>query len=218
MDRQSYMAAVFIGDCEVSGSFASGDFRSSLNFARRELRGYLRLAESIYRHEVVFKSRRGRDLVGSPALEFGILTETKDFESGTVESDFTVSATYTGEDFASDTRSAFLDFATEDFGSEVAAEVARDIDGQLAQAPWYTRFEIWDGLASYDICGVTEPSHLLDGVEELIAELADGRAVGGDGENPVFHAFQLAEGHTGGEGLSTPTERNRPQSLERNRK
>lgn len=210
MGAQSYMAAVFIGEREVSGSFASGDFRSSLNFARRELRGYLRLAETIYRHEIVFKSRRGLDLVGSSMLEFGILTETKDFESGEVESDFTVTATYTGEDFVSDTRGAFLDFATEDFGSEVAAEVARDIDGQLAQAPWYTRFEIWDGLASYDICGVTEPSHLLDGVEEIIAELADGRAAGADGENPVFHAFQLAEGHTGGEGLSTPTERNRP--------
>lgn len=210
MGRQSYMAAVFIGDREVSGSFVSGDFRSSLNFARRELRGYLRLAETIYRHEVVLNCRHGLDLVGSPTLEFGILTETKDFESGTVETDFTVTATYTGEDFASDTRGAFLDFATEDFGSEVAAEVARNIDGQLAQAPWYTRFEIWDGLASYDICGVTEPSHLLDGVEELIAELADGRAAGADRENPVFHAFQLAEGHTGGEGLSTPAGRNRP--------
>ena len=174
MGRQSYMAAVFIGDREVSGSFVSGDFRSSLNFARRELRGYLRLAETIYRHEVVLNCRHGLDLVGSPTLEFGILTETKDFESGEVESDFTVTATYTGEDFASDTRGAFLDFATEDFGGEVAAKVAQSIDGQLAQAPWYTRFEIWDGLASYDICGVTEPSHLLDGVEELIAELADG--------------------------------------------
>lgn len=151
MGTQSYMAAVFIGDREVSGSFVSGDFRSSLNFARRELRGYLRLAETIYRHEVVLNCRHGLDLVGSPTLEFGILTETKDFESGEVESDFTVTATYTGEDFASDTRGAFLDFATEDFGSEVAAEVARNIDGQLAQAPWYTRFEIWDGLASYDI-------------------------------------------------------------------
>ena len=210
MGTQSYMAAVFIGEREVSGSFVSGDFRSSLNFARRELRGYLRLAETIYRHEVVFNCRRGLDLVGSPTLEFGILTETKDFESGTVESDFTVTATYTGEDFASDTRGAFLDFATEDFGSEVAAEVARNIDGQLAQAPWYTRFEIWDGLANYDICGVTDSDRLLDGVEELIADLADGRYDGADGEKPVFHAFQLAEGQTGGEGLSTHTGRNRP--------
>lgn len=204
MGAQSYMAAVFIGEREVSGSFASGDFRSSLNFARRELRGYLRLAETIYRHEIVFKSRRGFDPLESPMLEFGILTETKDVESGEVESDFTVTATYTGEDFVSDTRGAFLDFVTEDFGGEVAARVAQGIDGQLVQTPWYRRFEIWDGLASYDICGVTDPGHLLRGVEELISELADGRAWGADGENPVFHAFQLAEGQTGGDGLSVP--------------
>ena len=210
MGRQSYMAAVFIGDREVSGSFVSGDFRSSLNFARRELRGYLRLAETIYRHEVVLNCRHGLDLVGSPTLEFGILTETKDFESGEVESDFTVTATYTSEEFASDTRGAFLDFVTEDFGGEVASKVAQGIDGQFAQTPWYRRFEIWDGLANYDICGVTEPGHLLGGVEELIAELADGRCDGADGGNPVFHAFQLAEGQIGGKGLSTPTRRNRP--------
>lgn len=209
MGAQSYMAAVFIGDREVSGSFASEDFRSSLNFARRELRGYLRLAETIYRHEVVLNCRHGLDLVGSPMLEFGILTETKDFESDSVETDFTVTATYTSEDFVSDTRGAFLDFATEDFGGEVAAKAAQGIDGQLAQTPWYRRFEIWDGLASYDICGVTEPSHLLRGVEEFISELADGRASGADGENPVFHAFQLAEGQTGNEGLSAPAGRNR---------
>lgn len=210
MGRQSYMAAVFIGEREVSGSFASGDFRSSLNFARRELRGYLRLAETIYRHEVVLNCRHGLDLVESPTLEFGILTETKDFESGEVESDFTVTATYTGEDFVSDTRGAFLDFAAEDFGGEVAAKVAQGIDGQLAQAPWYKRFEIWDSLTNYDICGVTDSGRLLDGVEELITELDDDRCDGADGENPVFHAFQLAEGQTGDEGLSTPTGRNRP--------
>lgn len=209
MGRQSYMAAVFIGEREVGGSFASGDFRSSLNFARRELRGYLRLAETIYRHEVVFNSRRGLESVGSPTLEFGILTETKDSDSGMAETDFTATATYTSEDFVSDTRGAFLDFAAEDFGGEVAAKVAQGIDGQLAQAPWYRRFEIWDGLASYDICGVTEPGHLLGGVEELIAELADGRACDADGENPVFHAFQLAEGQIGGEGLSTSAGHNR---------
>ena len=45
---QSYMATVFMGEREISGAFKSGDFRSSLNFARRELRGYVRLAESIY--------------------------------------------------------------------------------------------------------------------------------------------------------------------------
>lgn len=209
MGTQSYMAAVFIGEREVSGSFASGDFRSSLNFARRELRGYLRLAETIYRHEIVFKSRRGLDLVGMPMLEFGILIETKDCESDAVETDFTVTATYTSEDFVSDTRGAFLDFVTEDFGGEVAARVAQGIDGQLAQTPWYKRFEIWDNLANYDICGVTDSGHLLGGLERLIAELADGQAWGADGENPVFHAFQLAEGQTGGEGLSTPIGRNR---------
>ena len=209
MGTQSYMAAVFIGEREVSGSFASGDFRSSLNFARRELRGYLRLAETIYRHEIVFKSRRGLNLVGSPMLEFGILTETKDCESGTVETDFTVTATYTSEDFVSDTRGAFLDFVTEDFGGEVAAKAAQGIDGQLVQTPWYKRFEIWDSLANYDICGVTEPSHLLGGVERLIAELADGRVCGADGDDLVFHAFHLAEGQTGGDGLSVPAGCNR---------
>ena len=209
MGTQSYMAAVFIGEREVSGPFVSENFRSSLNFARRELRGYLRLAEAIYRHEIVFKSRRGLDFVGSPMLEFGILTETKDCESGTVETDFTVTATYTSEDFVSDTRGAFLDFVTEDFGGEVAAKAAQGIDGQLVQTPWYRRFEIWDSLANYDICGVTEPSHLLGGVERLIAELADGRASDADGENPVFHAFQLAEGQTGSKGLSAPAGRNR---------
>lgn len=209
MGTQSYMAAVFIGEREVSGSFASADFRSSLNFARRELRGFLRLAETIYRHEVVLSCRHGLDLVSSPTLEFGILTETKGFESGTVESDFTVSATYTGDDFVSDTRGAFLDFAEEDFGGEVAAKVAQSIDGQLAQAPWYRRFEIWDGLTNYDICGVTDSGRLLDGVEELVAELADGQCAGAHGENPVFHAFQLADGQTGGEGLSVPAGRNR---------
>ena len=37
MGMQSYMATVFVGEREIGG----------LNFARRELRGYLRLAESI---------------------------------------------------------------------------------------------------------------------------------------------------------------------------
>lgn len=48
MGMQSYMATVFVGEREIGGPFVNGDFRSSLNFARRELRGYLRLAESIY--------------------------------------------------------------------------------------------------------------------------------------------------------------------------
>ena len=47
MGMQSYMATAFIGNREVSGAFVSGDFRSSLNFARRELRGYRGLVESI---------------------------------------------------------------------------------------------------------------------------------------------------------------------------
>ena len=47
MGMQSYMATVFVGEREIGGPFVNGDFRSSLNFARRELRGYLRLAESI---------------------------------------------------------------------------------------------------------------------------------------------------------------------------
>ena len=47
MGMQSYMATVFVGECEIGGPLVNGDFRSSLNFARRELRGYLRLAESI---------------------------------------------------------------------------------------------------------------------------------------------------------------------------
>lgn len=47
MGMQSYMATAFIGNREVSGAFVSGDFRLSLNFARRELRGYRGLVESI---------------------------------------------------------------------------------------------------------------------------------------------------------------------------
>lgn len=47
MGMQSYMATEFVGEREIGGPFVNGDFRSSLNFARRELRGYLRLAESI---------------------------------------------------------------------------------------------------------------------------------------------------------------------------
>ena len=47
MGMQSYMATVFVGEREIGGPFVNGYFRSSLNFARRELRGYLRLAESI---------------------------------------------------------------------------------------------------------------------------------------------------------------------------
>ena len=38
MGMQSYMATVFVGEREIGGPFVNGDFRSSLNFARRELR------------------------------------------------------------------------------------------------------------------------------------------------------------------------------------
>lgn len=60
--------------------------------------------------------RHGLRCVTAPALDFGILTETKDSETGTVESSFTVTSAYTAEDFVSDTRSAFLACVTEDFG------------------------------------------------------------------------------------------------------
>ena len=52
--------------------------------------------------------RHGLRCVTAPALDFGILTETKDSETATVESSFTVTSAYTAEDFVSDTRSAFL--------------------------------------------------------------------------------------------------------------
>lgn len=206
MATKSYMATAFIGDREVSGAFVSGDFRSSLNFARRELRGYRCLAETIYRHEIVSNYRRGHEVPPAIAstLEFGILTETKDSETGIVESNFSVTSTYTAEDFVSDTRNAFLAFATEDFGEQVAAEAARAIDGQLAPMSWYTRFQIWDDLASYDMCGVMQPDHLIDGAEELSAALADGRSLAADGENPVFEAFHRAERQSAGRELPVP--------------
>lgn len=128
MGMQSYMATVFVGEREIGGPFVNGDFRSSLNFARRELRGYLRLAETIYRHEVMGGRRHGLRCVTAPALDFGILTETKDSETGTVESSFTVTSTYAAEDFVSDTRSAFLACVTEDFGEQVASEAASLVD------------------------------------------------------------------------------------------
>lgn len=49
--------------------------------------------------------RHGLRCVTAPALDFGILTETKDSETATVESSFTVTSAYTAEDFVSDTRS-----------------------------------------------------------------------------------------------------------------
>ena len=204
MGMQSYMATVFVGEREIGGPFVNGDFRSSLNFARRELRGYLRLAESIYRQEVMGGRRHGLRCVTAPALDFGILTETKDSETGTVESSFTVTSAYTAEDFVSDTRSAFLACVTEDFGEQVASEAASLVDGQIASMSWYRRFEIWNDLASYDICGVANADHLIDGLEELSAALADGRALTADGENPVFEAFHRAERQSAGRELPVP--------------
>ena len=59
--------------------------------------------------------RHGLRCVTALALDFGILTETKDSETATVESSFTVTSAYTAEDFVSDARSAFLPALTEDF-------------------------------------------------------------------------------------------------------
>lgn len=209
MATKSYMATAFIGDREVSGAFVSGDFRSSLNFARRELRGYRCLAETIYRHEIVSNYRRGHEVPPAIAstLEFGILTETKDSETGIVESNFSVTSTYTAEDFVSDTRSAFLACVTEDFGEQIASEAASLVDGQIASMSWYRRFEIWNDLASYDICGVTNADHLIDGLEELSVALADGRAFDANGGNTVFYAFHRAERQSGDRELPVPARR-----------
>lgn len=193
MATKSYLASVFIGEKEVSGAFGSGEFYSSLNFARRELRRYQRLAETIYRHEVVFCNRRGLEDVAAPEFEFGILTETKDTETGIVEANFSVTSTYTVEDFVSDTREAFLAFASEDFGEQIASEAAALADGQTAVMPWYKRYEIWNCLASYDIYGVVTANQLIDGVRELAAALADGRTADVDGVSPVFQAFHRAK-------------------------
>lgn len=77
--------------------------------------------------------RHGLRCVTAPALDFGILTETKDSETATVESSFTVTSAYTAEDFVSDTRSEFLACVTEDFGEQVASEAASLVDGQIAR-------------------------------------------------------------------------------------
>ena len=206
MGMQSYMATVFVGEREIGGPFVNGDFRSSLNFARRELRGYLRLAESIWQ-EVMGGRRHGLRCVTAPALDFGILTETKDSETATVESSFTVTSAYTAEDFVSDTRSEFLACVTEEFGEQVASEAASLVDGQIASMSWYRRFEIWNDLASYDICGVANADHLIDGLEELSVALADGRAFDANGGNPVFHAFHRAERQSGDRELPVPARR-----------
>ena len=151
--------------------------------------------------------RHGLRCVTAPALDFGILTETKDSETGTVESSFTVTSAYTVEDFVSDTRSAFLACVTEDFGEQVASEAASLVDGQIASMSWYRRFEIWNDLASYDICGVANADHLIDGLEELSVALADGRAFDANGGNPVFHAFHRTERQSGDRELPVPARR-----------
>lgn len=135
--------------------------------------------------------RHGLRCVTAPALDFGILTETKDSETATVESSFTVTSAYTAEDFVSDTRSAFLACVTEDFGEQVASEAASLVDGQIASMSWYRRFEIWNDLASYD----------------LSVALADGRAFDANGGNPVFHAFHRAERQSGDRELPVPARR-----------
>lgn len=198
MATKSYLATVFIGEKEVSGAFGSGEFYSSLNFARRELRGYQRLAETIYRHEVVFCNRRGLEDIAAPELEFGILTETKDTETGIVEANFSVTSIYTVENFVSDTREAFLAFASEDFGEQIAFEAATLTDGQTAVMPWYKRYEIWNCLASYDIYGAVTANQLIDGVTELAAALSDGRTVNVDGESLVSQAFHRVERKSSG--------------------
>lgn len=198
MATKSYLATAFIGEKEVSGAFGSGEFHSSLNFARRVLRGYQRLAETIYRHEVVFCNRRGLEDIAAPELEFGILTETKDTETGIVEANFSVTSTYTVEDFVSDTREAFLAFASEDFGEQIAFEAAALADGQTAVMPWYKRYEIWNCLASYDIYGAVTANQLIDGVTELAAALSDGRTVDVDGESLVSQAFHRVERKSSG--------------------
>lgn len=200
MATKSYLAAAFIGDREVSGAFGSGEFRSSLNFARRELRGYQRLAETIYRHEVVFCNRRGLEDIAAPELEFGILTETKDTETGIVEANFSVTSTYTADDFVSDTRDAFLAFAAEDFGGQIASEAAALVDGQTASMPWYKRYDIWNCLASYDVYGVVTADHLVGGVEELTAALADSRTADIDGVSSVSQAFHRVKRNISGKG------------------
>lgn len=209
MGRQSTTATVFVGEREIGEPFVNGDFRSSLNFARRELREYFHVAEGIYRYEIVSYYDRGYKLPpeSAPVLEFGILTETKGSECGTVKSNFTVTSTYTAEDFVSDVRNAFLAFVAEDFGEQVATEAAGVIDGQIASMSWYRRFEIWSDLASYDICGVANADHLIDGLDELSVALADGRAFDANGGNPVFHSFHRAERQSGDRELPVPAGR-----------
>ncbi|RGT04004.1 hypothetical protein DWX55_06460 [Collinsella sp. AF19-7AC] len=147
----------------------------------------------MYRHEVVFCNRRGLEDIVAPELVFGILTETKDSETGIVESNYSVTSTYTAEDFVSDTRNAFLAFATEDFGEQIASESAALIVGQTASMPWHKRYDIWNCLASYDVYGVVTADHLVGGVEELAVTLADSRPADIDGVSSVSQAFHRVE-------------------------
>lgn len=57
---------------------------------------------------------------------------------------------------------------------------------------WYSRYEIWDCLASYDIYNVSTADHLIDGAKELAVALADGHTADVDGKNPVAAAFHRA--------------------------
>lgn len=187
---KSYAASVFIDGRKISDPNVAGKFCSSLSWARRELRRYWLQAESIYRNEVAY---RHRGLVGiAPTLKFGILTETKDTKTGSAETDFSVTYTYTAEDFVSETRGTFIAFAAEDFGYKVAAAAARVVDEQLAGMSWYSRYEIWDCLASYDIYNVSTADHLIDGAKELAVALADGHTADVDGKIPVAAAFHRA--------------------------
>ncbi len=192
----------------MAGLLSNGDFSFKPELREARLRGYLRLAVRYPDGRKSWSGRRhGLRCVTAPALDFGILTETKDSETATVESSFTVTSAYTAEDFVSDTRSAFLACVTEDFGEQVASEAASLVDGQIASMSWYRRFEIWNDLASYDICGVANADHLIDGLEELSVALADGRAFDANGGNPVFHAFHRAERQSGDRELPVPARR-----------
>lgn len=151
--------------------------------------------------------RHGLRCVTAPALDFGILTETKDSETGTVESSFTVTSAI------DETCSLRCDLLAEIFGdagkkraSRIRYEILGRV-GRIASMSWYRRFEIWSDLASYDICGVANADHLIDGLEELSVALADGRAFDANGGNPVFHAFHRAERQSGDRELPVPARR-----------
>ncbi len=72
---------------------------------------------------------------------------------------------------------------------------------------WYRRFEIWNDLASYDICGGANADHLIDGLEGFPSHFADGHAFDANGGNPVFRAFHRAERQSGDRELPVPARR-----------